>query len=93
MRRLLKQSIEGVESTDGINIDVANCKIRLRDGKWVYKRKLLYEIFKEKLKKTRKKEKYSAIRNLQHQTKISLSFFTFKVFALVGAYKYVQTLI
>ncbi|OPL33217.1 hypothetical protein AM593_08623, partial [Mytilus galloprovincialis] len=37
MRRLLKQSIEGVESTDGINIDVANCKIRLRDGKWIYK--------------------------------------------------------
>ncbi|CAC5400144.1 unnamed protein product [Mytilus coruscus] len=41
MRRLLKQSIEGVESTDGISIDVANCKIRIRDGKWIYKRMLL----------------------------------------------------
>ncbi|XP_052073785.1 uncharacterized protein LOC127711717 isoform X1 [Mytilus californianus] len=37
MRRLLKQSILGVESTDGIDIDVAKCKIRIRDGKWIYK--------------------------------------------------------
>ncbi|VDI59317.1 Hypothetical predicted protein [Mytilus galloprovincialis] len=37
MRRLLKESIQGVESTDGINIDVAKCKIRIRDGKWIYK--------------------------------------------------------
>lgn len=34
LRRLLKQSIEGVQSTDGVNIEVSKCKIRLRDGKW-----------------------------------------------------------
>ncbi|XP_052073787.1 uncharacterized protein LOC127711717 isoform X3 [Mytilus californianus] len=44
MRRLLKQSILGVESTDGIDIDVAKCKIRIRDGKWIYKRMLLQDI-------------------------------------------------
>ncbi|XP_063408958.1 uncharacterized protein LOC134692437 [Mytilus trossulus] len=34
LRRLLKQSIEGVQSTDGVNIEISKCKIRLRDGKW-----------------------------------------------------------
>ena len=35
LRRLLGESIEGVTSTDGIEIIVHRCKIRLSDGKWI----------------------------------------------------------
>ena len=35
LRRLLRESIEGITSTDGIEIIVHRCKIRLSDGKWI----------------------------------------------------------
>lgn len=34
LRRLLKESIEDVSSTDGIDIVVRRCKINIEDGKW-----------------------------------------------------------
>ncbi|VDI58566.1 Hypothetical predicted protein, partial [Mytilus galloprovincialis] len=35
LRRLLKEDIDDVTSTDGVDIVVRKCKIRLRDGKWI----------------------------------------------------------
>lgn len=34
MRRLLKESIDDVVSTDGVDIVVRRCKINIADGKW-----------------------------------------------------------
>lgn len=36
VRRLLKKNIKGVVSTDGINIMVQRCKIRLSDRTWIF---------------------------------------------------------
>jgi GTPase SAR1 family protein len=35
MRRLLGEDIDDVTSTDGIDIVIRKCKIRLSDGKWI----------------------------------------------------------
>ncbi|XP_052097330.1 uncharacterized protein LOC127732305 [Mytilus californianus] len=35
LRRLLKEDISGVSSTDGVDIVVRRCKINIRDGKWI----------------------------------------------------------
>lgn len=35
VRRLLKESIDDVTSTDGIDITVHQCKIDIDDGKWM----------------------------------------------------------
>lgn len=34
LRRLLKESIDDVTSTDGVDIVVRRCKINIDDGKW-----------------------------------------------------------
>ncbi|CAC5379497.1 unnamed protein product [Mytilus coruscus] len=35
LRRLLKESISDVSSTDGVDIVVRRCKINIKDGKWI----------------------------------------------------------
>lgn len=35
VKRLLKEDIDDVTSTDGVDIVVRKCKIRLHDGKWI----------------------------------------------------------
>ncbi|XP_052097433.1 uncharacterized protein LOC127732435 [Mytilus californianus] len=35
LRRLLKEDISDVSSTDGVDIDVRRCKINIKDGKWI----------------------------------------------------------
>ncbi|CAC5421826.1 unnamed protein product [Mytilus coruscus] len=35
LRRLLKKSISGVTSTDGVDIVVRRCKINIKDGTWI----------------------------------------------------------
>jgi hypothetical protein len=35
MRRLLEEDIDDVTSTDGIDVVIRKCKIRLSDGKWI----------------------------------------------------------
>lgn len=35
LKRLLKESIFGVKSTDGVEIIVRHCKINIQDGKWI----------------------------------------------------------
>ncbi|CAC5377214.1 unnamed protein product [Mytilus coruscus] len=35
LRRLLKKSISGVTSTDGVDIVVRKCKINIKDGTWI----------------------------------------------------------
>jgi GTPase SAR1 family protein len=35
MRRLLGKDIDDVTSTDGIDVVIRKCKIRLSDGKWI----------------------------------------------------------
>lgn len=35
MRRLLREEINDVQSTDGIDI-VKRCKVRVHDGKWIF---------------------------------------------------------
>ncbi|CAC5371918.1 unnamed protein product [Mytilus coruscus] len=52
LRRLLKQSIDGVQSTDGVNIEISKCKIRLRDGQWEsYKAKEHESVHANRLKR------------------------------------------
>lgn len=36
LRRLMSEEIEGVNSTDGINIEVKNCKIDLHTKEWIF---------------------------------------------------------
>ncbi|CAC5390652.1 unnamed protein product [Mytilus coruscus] len=36
LRRLMNEGIEGVESTDGINIEVKKCKINLQTKEWIF---------------------------------------------------------
>ncbi|CAC5423659.1 unnamed protein product [Mytilus coruscus] len=36
LRRLMSEEIEGVKSTDGINIEVKNCKIDLHTKEWIF---------------------------------------------------------
>lgn len=36
VRRLLKENIDDVTSTDGVDIAVTKCKIRLHDGVWIF---------------------------------------------------------
>ncbi|XP_052084796.1 uncharacterized protein LOC127721991 [Mytilus californianus] len=41
MRRLLKKDIRDVKSTNGINIMVLKCKVRLSDGTWIFSDELV----------------------------------------------------
>lgn len=36
LRRLMRESIDDVESTDGINIEVKRCKINLHTMEWIF---------------------------------------------------------
>ncbi|VDI71250.1 Hypothetical predicted protein, partial [Mytilus galloprovincialis] len=38
LRRLLKESIDDVSRTDGIDIAVPRCKINIHDGKWMFEK-------------------------------------------------------
>ena len=42
MRRLLKKDLKGVTSTDGINIMIMRCKVRLKDGTWMFSEGMAY---------------------------------------------------
>lgn len=42
VRRLLNETIDDVTSTDGVDIVVRKCKIRLRDEKWIIGLGMLY---------------------------------------------------
>lgn len=49
MRRLLKKKIKDVTSTNGIDIMVFKCKVRLRDGTWIFSDgKYIYIFMKKK---------------------------------------------
>lgn len=36
LRRLLKENIDDVESTDGINIEKRKCQIEIKTGEWYF---------------------------------------------------------
>lgn len=36
LRRLMKEDIDGVKSTDGINIEVKKCKINVNSKEWIF---------------------------------------------------------
>ncbi|CAG2203599.1 unnamed protein product [Mytilus edulis] len=44
LRRLLKDSIDGVTSTDGVDICVGRCKINIQDGKWTIDKKQIAQM-------------------------------------------------
>ncbi|XP_063410536.1 uncharacterized protein LOC134693628 [Mytilus trossulus] len=43
MRRLLNEEIDDVKSTDGINVEVRRCKVRISDGQWIFSEEKCYK--------------------------------------------------
>ncbi|XP_052081793.1 uncharacterized protein LOC127719609 [Mytilus californianus] len=43
MRRLLNEEINDVISTDGINVEVRRCKVRISDGQWIFSEEKCYK--------------------------------------------------